>query len=106
VVRNHLDHQRRSPTAHGNPHPLREEQAVDHATPETRAAAREETGRVQAALNALPVDTREALILRFVHDLPFHDLSQILQVSVSAAKMRVYRGLEQFRGALGGGENL
>lgn len=40
---------------------------------------------------------REALILRFRHDLSFKEIAAALDISVSGAKMRVSRGLEMIR---------
>ena len=61
---------------------------------------REESKVLDACLARLPADLREAVVLRFYQDLSFEDVSQVLQVSLSAAKMRVYRGLEKLRGMM------
>jgi RNA polymerase sigma-70 factor (ECF subfamily) len=57
-----------------------------------------ETDRVlQTALNRLKVSLREAVLLRFMEGLSFVEVANVLGVSVGAAKMRVYRGLETLR---------
>ena len=43
------------------------------------------------------IANREVLNLRFVHDLPLDAIAQGLGISLSAAKMRLYRSLESFR---------
>jgi RNA polymerase sigma-70 factor (ECF subfamily) len=44
-------------------------------------------------IRRLPEPCREALVLRYFQELSFEDAAQVLDISVSAAKMRVYRGL-------------
>ncbi len=56
---------------------------------------------VQKGLSSLPMDLREILILRFKYDLSFKEISDVFKVSVSAAKMRVHRGLKQLKKILG-----
>jgi RNA polymerase sigma-70 factor, ECF subfamily len=48
-------------------------------------------------LQKLPADLREAIVLRFYQDLSFEDMTEVLHVSLSAAKMRVYRGLQELK---------
>jgi RNA polymerase sigma-70 factor (ECF subfamily) len=45
----------------------------------------------------LPADLREAVVLRFYQDLSFEEIATISDASLSAVKMRVYRGLEQLK---------
>ncbi len=45
----------------------------------------------------MPAKYREALILRFKHDLSMKEIGIALDISVSGAKMRVSRGLEMVR---------
>ncbi len=49
------------------------------------------------ALNALPTNDREAILLRYFQDKPMRDIGQSLGVSEDAAKMRVSRALERLR---------
>lgn len=51
-------------------------------------------------MGSLPVDYREALILRFQQGLDMQEIGAALGLSVSGAKMRVRRGLERLRGLL------
>jgi RNA polymerase sigma-70 factor (ECF subfamily) len=57
----------------------------------------QEIRRLDICLQKLPADLREAVVLRFYQDLSFEDISIISDASVSAVKMRVYRGLEQLK---------
>jgi RNA polymerase sigma-70 factor, ECF subfamily len=58
---------------------------------------------LNSALGALPLGYREALVLRYHEDLPIRDVAQALGISLSAAKMRLSRGLEMLRQRLKGG---
>jgi RNA polymerase sigma-70 factor (ECF subfamily) len=53
--------------------------------------------QLHAALNQLPLDYREALILRYREELSMEDVAQAMSVKLSAAKMRVHRGLAKLR---------
>ncbi len=52
---------------------------------------------VQDGLSKLSMDYREALILRFRHNLSFKEIAEVFKLSVSASKMRVHRGLKQLK---------
>jgi len=49
------------------------------------------------ALQTLPIDYREALLLRFHEGLSISEVAYALGLSVSAAKMRVHRGVLKLR---------
>jgi RNA polymerase sigma-70 factor (ECF subfamily) len=53
--------------------------------------------RLEKSLGGLPLTYREALVLRYHEELPIREVAQTLNISVSAAKMRVKRGLEMLR---------
>ena len=59
--------------------------------------------RLEKALHELPVIYREALILRYHDDCSMGDIAAALNLSVSAAKMRVHRGLDMLREHYKGG---
>lgn len=50
-----------------------------------------------AAMDALGLETREVLLLRYQEGLSIQDIAQALQLSASAVKMRISRGLERLR---------
>jgi RNA polymerase sigma-70 factor (ECF subfamily) len=60
--------------------------------------------RVEKALSTMPLTYREAVILRYHEELSTRDISTALQISPSAAKMRISRGLEMLRQILKGGD--
>jgi len=52
---------------------------------------------VGMALQRVQETSREVLMLRFFQDLSLESIATLLAISLSAAKMRLYRALEQFR---------
>jgi RNA polymerase sigma-70 factor, ECF subfamily len=57
----------------------------------------QDIGRLEACLQKLPADLREAVVLRFYQDLSFDEIATISDASASAVKMRVHRSLEQLK---------
>jgi RNA polymerase sigma-70 factor (ECF subfamily) len=55
---------------------------------------------IQRALSLLPVDQREAFVLKHVEDLSYEEMSDFTGVGVSALKMRVKRACERLRSIL------
>jgi RNA polymerase sigma-70 factor (ECF subfamily) len=71
-------------------------------TPETIAL--DPTGgdpALTAALATLTPEQREVLVLRFVADLPLHDVAKIVGKRLGAVKMLQMRGLAELRQTLG-----
>jgi RNA polymerase sigma-70 factor (ECF subfamily) len=61
----------------------------------------EETAEeIQRALDLLPVDQREAFVLKYVEDLSYEQMSDFTGVGISALKMRVKRACERLRSIL------
>lgn len=53
------------------------------------------------ALEDLPEDQREAVVLSHFHDWTYAEMSDALGASVPALKMRVHRGLQALRELMG-----
>jgi RNA polymerase sigma-70 factor (ECF subfamily) len=53
--------------------------------------------QVKTALQKLPLDYREAVMLRFHEGMSIRDVALALGISVSGAKMRIHRGLLKLR---------
>jgi len=68
--------------------------------PEGALLEDERQRRLQACLLRLPADLREAVVLRFYEDRSFEEIARICGISLSSAKMRVYRGLRKLRGMM------
>ncbi len=56
-----------------------------------------DSGRLRQALQHLPMDYREAVILHYHEGLSMEDIAIALQLSNSGAKMRVHRGIKKLR---------
>lgn len=68
--------------------------------PETKARdelSKEREEELERCLQKLSPELRELLVLRFYQGLSFEAISEITGLSLSAIKMRVYRGLEKLR---------
>jgi RNA polymerase sigma-70 factor (ECF subfamily) len=70
------------------------------ANPDDALSERLDARQVQEALQTLPVDYREALLLRFHEGLSVGEVAQTLGISLSAAKMKIHRGLSKLRQVL------
>ncbi|HLZ94369.1 MAG TPA: RNA polymerase sigma factor [Candidatus Dormibacteraeota bacterium] len=66
--------------------------------PESRALRRAEIDDVAASLAALPQRYREAVVLRFVQDLPYTEVAEALGQPVGTVKSNVHRALKMLRG--------
>ncbi len=63
--------------------------------PEIDVIKHEQAQALARNIQKLPIALREAVILRYYFYLPFEEIARILFISLSGAKMRVYRGLEK-----------
>jgi RNA polymerase sigma-70 factor (ECF subfamily) len=72
------------------------------ATPETEFVETEETQRVAAAMNRLPLFQREAILLRYFQELSLVEMAQVLQVPVGTVKSRLSLGLKSLKENLNG----
>jgi RNA polymerase sigma-70 factor, ECF subfamily len=96
IIRNHLKSSperaaRRADTDHPPANP------VDPANPEGLLLDKEKEQLLENCLQKLPLDLKEAVVLRFYQDLTFDEIAAVTDASVSAVKMRAYRGLERLR---------
>ena len=101
LIRNHLKkrgHDLSRETIHQN---ISEAGNRGGASMEQDMIQAQETLRLERCLLMLPADLREAVVLRFYQDLPFEEIAVISNASVSAVKMRVYRGLERLQQLMG-----
>lgn len=59
--------------------------------PERLTESQLELQKVHRVLQALPEIDRAAFILRVQHDLPYDEISRVLELTIAAAKVKVYR---------------
>jgi len=67
----------------------------ENQSPEARIIATQESNKINLALLTLKYELRVMLIMKYQQELSFEEIAEITGKSVSAVKMRVYRGLEK-----------
>jgi RNA polymerase sigma-70 factor (ECF subfamily) len=100
VGRDYLRYKKRNPPSiHDNPGYVAELTPQDPAPEDPRLT--EEVQSLLTALEQLPIDYREAVVLRYREERSMQEIADMLNLSVSGAKMRVHRGLDKLRAILG-----
>jgi RNA polymerase sigma-70 factor (ECF subfamily) len=97
LIRNHLKKHGREMTRENAARSSSEAGIDQGAQTERNIMQAQEISRLDICLQKLPSDLREAIVLRFYQDLSFEEIATISDASLSAVKMRVYRGLEQLK---------
>jgi RNA polymerase sigma-70 factor (ECF subfamily) len=97
LVRNHLKKNLRDVS-----HLAVADSALEHQTSgegrgESYVISDDRMLRLEKIIQQLPLDLREAVILKFMQDLTFEEVANVTGESVSAVKMRIYRGLEKIK---------
>ncbi len=69
-------------------------------SPEQDAAASQSRDVLQRALDALPEEYREVLILKHIEELDYEEISAITGAGIAALKVRAHRGREMLRKVL------
>lgn len=70
--------------------------------PDATAEARERAAVIRDAVLTLPVDYRQALVLRDVNDLTYEEISDALRVPMGTVKSRINRGRSMLAARLRG----
>jgi RNA polymerase sigma factor (sigma-70 family) len=71
-------------------------------TPETHLSQEEAAQRLRAALQQIPLEQREVVLLRIKADLPFNDIAAQQGINANAARARYRYGIEKLRTLLDG----
>lgn len=69
----------------------------DDNNPGTEIEIKEKSVLVKKALNRLPAEQREILILSRYHDMKYKDIAKVLKCSEGAVKARIFRAVEKLR---------
>ena len=72
-------------------------------SPYEAAAAKEESARLEAALQQLPAIFREVLVLRIHEQMKLDEIAKLIHIPLATVKTRLYRGVMALRPALKGG---
>ncbi len=73
---------------------------ADASAPDAHAAAGELTGRLREALEQVPLDQREVLLLRTQAGLPFEEIARHQGTSANTARGRYRYGIDKLRSLL------
>ena len=94
LTRNHL--KKKKPLLVENVEDIKSDnRQSDKYNPEINLIKHQEARALVRSIQRLPIALREAIILRYYFYLSFEEIARILIISLSGAKMRVYRGLEK-----------
>ncbi|HEX6650318.1 MAG TPA: sigma-70 family RNA polymerase sigma factor [Pyrinomonadaceae bacterium] len=79
-----------------------ERHATSFATPLTHSPARvaehrQETAAVRRAINSLPVELRQVVVMKEFEELTFREISDALDLPLSTVKSRLYTALKQLQ---------
>jgi len=64
---------------------------------ENESVANDLSADVQEAINKLKDGEREILTLKFMSGLTIQEIAEVLEIGLSASKMRLYRAMESFK---------
>jgi len=105
LVFNELRRRKRHPTdsidAEENAHhPSKSVRETETGNPDRAFLQREMQEAIQAAIDELPEPQRLAIVLRRYEDLPYEEIAEVLNLSVSAVKSLLFRARSQLRTSL------
>jgi RNA polymerase sigma factor (sigma-70 family) len=72
-------------------------QHLDASSPANVLAREDQAQRVARALEKLPVEQREVVVLRLQGDMKFHQIAEMLDITVNTAQSRYRYGMEKLR---------
>ena len=64
-------------------------------SPEAQTVVGEQQEMVQELLQELPADYRQAVVLRYWHELSYEEIAEMMDTTVSAIKSRLFRARKQ-----------
>jgi len=82
--------------------PLNETLADAAEDPENALMRKQERRRIERALDELPLQFREAVVLCDVEGQSYQEIATILDINIGTVKSRIARGREEMRKRLGG----
>lgn len=71
-----------------------ENEPIVEETPETVLAAREIAAAVQMALEELPQDLRQAVVLREIEGMSYEDIAKVMDCPIGTVRSRIFRARE------------
>ncbi len=71
--------------------------APSNQSPSKQFEQSETSKRVRQALNSLPADLRQVIVMKEFEEMTFQEISETLELPLSTVKSRVYTALKQMR---------
>lgn len=71
-----------------------ESELISQSTPESELAAREIAAAVNAAMEELPADLRQAITLREIEGLSYEDIATTMNCPIGTVRSRIFRARE------------
>jgi RNA polymerase sigma-70 factor, ECF subfamily len=72
----------------------RKSEPISHETPESVLAAKELAALVNTALDALPADLRQAVVLREIEGLSYEEIANAMSCPIGTVRSRIFRARE------------
>ncbi|MBK6613295.1 RNA polymerase sigma factor RpoE [Ottowia sp.] len=72
----------------------RQNELISESTPESELAAREIAAAVNAAMEALPEDLRQAITLREIEGLSYEEIAEAMNCPIGTVRSRIFRARE------------
>jgi RNA polymerase sigma-70 factor, ECF subfamily len=80
--------------------PIDESQLVDAASADEIDFSVEDATRIHAALDELPSEQREVLVLRFLEDMSYEQIARVVGCQLGTVRSRIHYGKQALRRAL------
>jgi RNA polymerase sigma-70 factor, ECF subfamily len=68
-----------------------------HYVPSRVAESRQETKAVRRAINSLPIELRQVVIMKEFEELTFREIADVLDLPLSTVKSRLYTAMKQLQ---------
>lgn len=91
---------RRSPAAEASANGLADQRQDDALDPEARLMQQHTVARVRAALEQLPVDFREVVVLREIEGLSYKEIAAVVRVPIGTVMSRLARARDRLAAVL------
>ena len=68
-----------------------------HHSPAYVAEGRQETLAVRRAINSLPIELRQVVVMKEFEELTFREIADVLDLPLSTVKSRLYTAMKQLQ---------
>jgi RNA polymerase sigma-70 factor (ECF subfamily) len=79
---------------------LDEQQVIDPASVDEEDFSAEDAARIHAALDELPPEQREVLVLRFLEEMSYEEIARVVGCQLGTVRSRIFYGKQTLRKAL------